>query len=296
MNANLWQKRICMFLLLIMWQWTSAHAAPLDFSEPWPLEAQPAQNLPIPQQGIFTIQSAKEFAVSFFTSTYVSVPVEMKNIEIVQKDAAWSCTFTHSTFSAELLFDCDGRILEYRNTDYQVPGLEGIHLDFLNEMIDLETMDWVHQLCDALFPSDIWCSGVIIHKVDIANQEIYVLVGEEWNSVLTTYFMIQTAPERKLLGFGDLRYEAARYGSYLSKEEAIQAAQTKIIEALNTTETNRILQANLVTSAGYFNATPIQETPFWYIVFENNTGLSFEVLIDAKNGEVLELNTDAGEG
>lgn len=295
MNAKPWQKRICIFLLLFMWQWIPAHAAPLDFSESWPLGAQPAQALPIPEQGIFTLQSAKAFAVSFFTSTYVSVPVEMKSIEIVQKDTAWSCTFTNSAFSAELLFGCDGRILEYRDTGYQVPGLEEIHLDFLKETVDLETMDWVRRLCDALFPSDIWCSGVIIHKIDMANHEIYVLVGEEWNSVLPTYFMIQTAPERKLLGFGDLRYEAARYGGYLSKAEAIQAAQTKITEALNT-EPNRILQANFVTSAGYFNTTPIQETPFWYIVCENNAGLSFEVFIDARNGDVLELSTEAGEG
>ena len=264
-------------------------------SSVWPHTLANAENHTVPKTGIRTTTEAEAFASSFFSNPYVEVAYDPLKCIPIYKNGYWMCTAKDEddeVLSYTLLFNTQGRIVQYINESYPVTSLEGVRLDLLSDMIDAQMISAIDALCDSIFPDDVWCSGVIIEKSNHDEHVVYTLLGENFNSVLNDYFVIKAGSTLSIVGFGDLRHPVVKFGQYLSGGEVIEIAKLAILNQYDLSEFEyeelAVTQTEFVTSPGYFNELPI-DVPFWFLAFNDGTPSPYELCIDAQTGAVLEL-------
>lgn len=264
-------------------------------SSAWPCTLAMAENLTVPEAGIRTVEEAEAFAASFFSNPYVEVTYDSLECIPKCKNGYWMCTAKyeddeHLTYT--LLFNTQGKIVQYINENYPVTNLDGIRLDLLSDMIDAQMGSAIDALCDSIFSYDVRCSGIIIEKIHHDGDVVYTLLGEDFNSILNDYFVIKAGSTLSLVGFGDLRHPVVKFGQYLSGGEVIEIAKRAILNKYDLSESEyeelAVTQTEFVTSPGYFNELPI-EVPFWFLAFNDGTPSPYELCIDAQTGAVLEL-------
>lgn len=247
--------------------------------------------LPIPSlagtKALLTQAQARSFALGFCSGPDVALCTDKDRCSVIRQDDLWRCDITTGDAGCvSLLFDDSGRVIQLLCDRYPAASLDGVSLASGLSSLPKEESDAINAICDRLFPGDIWCAGDVIGCKD----GTYTLVGDGFHSTLTFYFIVRFDASPRLVGFGDLRHPAGRYGPYLSRAEASHIAREAILRtcpAADGVDLN-ITQAEFVTAEGYFNKDPV-DTPFWFIVFNDGTPEFYEVCIDAKEGDVMEL-------
>ena len=238
-------------------------------------------------KALLTEAQARSFALGFCSVPDVALCTEKDCFSVIRQDDLWRCDITTGDADCvSLLFDDSGRVIQLLCDRYPAASLDDVSLASGLSSLSKEESDAINAVCDRLFPGDIWCAGDVIGCKD----GTYTLVGDSFNSTLTFYFIVRFGASPQLVGFGDLRHPAGRYGPYLSRGDASHIAREAILRtcpAADGADLN-ITQAEFVTAEGYFNKDPV-DTPFWYIAFNNGTPESYEVCIDAKEGDVMEL-------
>ena len=241
---------------------------------------------------IDTVSQAEQYAERFLSHPYVALRPDDGTLAAKEQGGTWICSLTAENGSANvtLRFDRSGRVLQLACDLYPVCSLDGISLAAKLDVLPRERFIQANQICDALFPGDIWCCGDIIGQTDAH----YTVVGDGFNSTLTYYFVFELDPAMRLVGFGDLRQPEVRYGSYVSRKEAERIAQEAVRKAYPGQCELNITQAEFVTSSGYFNEGPVS-VPFWFVAINDGSLEHYELCIDAKDGAVQEL-LDAATG
>lgn len=243
-------------------------------------------------ESIDTVYQAEQYAKRFLSHPYVALRPDDGMVVAKEQEGTWICSLTAENGSANvtLRFDRSGRVLRLACDSYPVCSLDGISLATNLDALPQEQFIQANQICDSLFPGDIWCSGDIIGLTDALEGQYYTVVGDGFNSTLTYYFVFQLDPAMRLVGFGDLRQPDTRYGSYLSRKEAECIAQDAVRKTYPDAGERelKITQAEFVTSAGYFNEGPVS-VPFWFVAINDGSLEYYELCIDAKDGTVQEL-------
>lgn len=243
-------------------------------------------------ESIDTVYQAEQYAKRFLSHPYVALRPDDGTLAAKEQEGTWICSLTAENDSANvtLRFDRSGRVLQLVCDSYPVCSLDSISLATKLDALPQEQFLQANQICDSLFPGDIWCSGDIIGLTDAPDGRYYTVVGDGFNATLTYYFVLKPGPTMRLVGFGDLRQPDTRYGSYLSRKEAGCIAQDAVRKSYPDAGQCelKITQAEFVTSAGYFNEGPVS-VPFWFIAINDGSLEHYELCIDAKDGTVQEL-------
>lgn len=244
------------------------------------------------REPIATVSQAEQYAKRFLSHPYVALRPDDGTLAAKEQEGTWICSLTAENGSANvtLRFDRSGRVLQLACDAYPVCSLDGISLAAKLDALPQEQCIQANQICDSLFPGDIWCSGDIIGLTDAPDGRYYTVIGDGFNATLTYYFVLKPGPAMRLVGFGDLRRPDTRYGSYLSRKEAGRIARDAVRKAYPDAAhcELKISQAEFVTAPGYFNEGQVS-VPFWFVAINDGSLAHYELCIDAKDGTVQEL-------
>lgn len=259
---------------------------------------------------IQTEGQALSFMEDFFASPYVDNPNDNPLFQTVQTESTesgWILSFEalDASQTVTLAFDRAGKVAYYSDSSFLLPSLDGV--DFSQTAPgELPNGD---QLCRELDKALWQAPGIAFIPDSIC---AYAYDGEHHAYTFSynnfeRYATFEIAPETKLLAYGNMQLDDARYGLYLSRGEAIAKARTAFVERLDiTAEEAAVLivsQMDFVTWQNQWSWTDEPHTlPYWHILFttaENGYNGEYGALIDGDTGMVLEMHdpsTYQGQG
>ena len=177
-------------------------------------------------KALLTEAQARSFALGFCSGPDVALCTEKDRCSVIRQDDLWCCDITTGDAGCvSLLFDDSGRVIQLLCERYPAASPDGVSLASGLSALPKEESGAINAICDRLFPNDIWCAGEVIG----CGGETCTLVGDGFHSTLTFYFIVRFGASPQLVGFGDLRHPAGRYGPYLSRAEASRIAREAVL-------------------------------------------------------------------
>lgn len=188
----------------------------------------------------------------------------------------------------ELIVDKSGQVIQYRDLSCQPADLSRgcVHSDVLAEQADSYAAHGVLE----------WSSRELLPDVGYNSVATIDRTGDVFTFIIDGfdyYVALEMEPEVRIAAYGDMRLGAS-YGNYLSRAEAHELAQLALLRECSLPE-----EAVLSLFCANFCAKPYEWTnayvplPYWQFQFDVTDGEAishYQVLIDAKNGALLEIS------
>lgn len=259
-------------------------------------------NLNRVQSGVYvTEETALAYARRFFGNQYILALKEDSEITLTHDEPIWLAELKDASghVTHTLYFTDGGLILDYRDLSVELPTLEGgfHHVDELGAAAAADgataMLEWMSR---ELLPQTSF-ESVATFGYD-AKQSMYSfsLNGAE------ELAMVLMEPEMRVASYTDLSRPDARYGTYLTANEAIAIAQEQLFSGeygLSPEEAD--LYTVTYTELGTQKAdwlTVDVSLPYWHMVFTDteNGSMEFDAVVDAITGDVLYIAESAGNG
>lgn len=230
-----------------------------------------------------------QLAEQFFASPYVSEtpPTQPWTIETVADGWRMTAPTADGQAVLTLVFTQEGRLEQYGNTRYPLPAIADSVVS-LDGVDDTAYADAVLAKEDALYRALAGKSfdSICCFAYDGAHRAYAYSLNR-----FESYAIIQIEPELKLLSYGDMLSQNARYGDYLSQAEAVTLARAALTERypLKPTDTLLVSQANFTVNSGEWTEADAP-LPYWYLSFATSEGGvngDYIALIDAATGDTL---------
>ena len=244
-----------------------------------------------------TAERAQAYAMRFFSNQYVLAGDENSRLQLSRVPSGWQAELLDAsgTVTHELLLTHNGHVQYYLDCKYKAPDVSQAvaHDDDLAELADSYgahgVLEWSSR---ELLPGVGYNSVATIDFEEESKVFTFIIDGFDY------YAALAVEPSIRMVAYGDMHFNA-RYGDYLSRDEAYDLAVLAMMRECNL---NADEAANLlVPLQSSFCAKPYYWTnayvplPYWCFQIEalpaaaNEAPLTYQILIDAKDGGVLEI-------
>ena len=246
---------------------------------------------------LLTAEQAQAYARRFFSNQYVMAGNENSRLQISKVPSGWKAELLDASASIthELLLTHNGHVQSYLDLAYKAPDVSQAvaHDENLAELADTYGAHGVLEWSSRELLPGIGYNSVATIDFDEESKVFTFLID---NFDYYTAFAVE--PSMRMVAYGDMHFDA-RYGHYLSRDEAYQLAVLAMMREcnLNADEAKNLL----VLLQSHFCAKPYYWTnayvplPYWCFQIEVlpasalEAPLSYQILIDAKDGGVLEI-------
>lgn len=243
------------------------------------------------------IEQAQACAKRFFSNQYVLAGDENSRLQVSQVPSGWKAELmdVDGSVTHELLLTQNGHVQFYLDRTYEAPDLSPavVHDDNLAELADSYgahgVLEWSSR---ELLPTVGYNSVATIDFNEKTKVFTFIIDGFDY------YTALAVEPTVRMVAYGDMHFNTG-FGEYLRRDEAYELAILAMmrecsLDADAAAERLILLQSHFCTKDFYWTSTHVP-LPYWCFQIQllsataNKTPLTYQILIDAKDGSVLEI-------